>query len=843
MQSSRNDERSIGTAPFLSSVWNRLRSRAKPGYFCLFLLALLPALLLSGCTANELRVAPAAQTARLPGSVHGGQQPVTGATIQLYAVGTSGEGSAATPLLKTQVLTNSIGDFDTGAYTCPSASSQVYLTSTGGNPGLASGTANAQIVEIVALGSCEATLTMAFVQVNEVTTVAAVYALAPYMKSLEAIGSGAADAPQLAEAFLTAAELADASTGRSPGTNVPAGQIVPSAKVNALANAVAACVNSAGGRAGDSSPCGLLFAYTASFPQSAPLDTAGALLRLAQAPAVNVLPIYLLIPPNGPFQPALSSAPSDWSLFITSPTPYPVFSPAPGSYTGSVTVTLSGPGSAAALHYTLDGSTPTSLSALYTGPITISSNTTVRAIAVSSGVSSLIDSGMYQVTAMPAQRLTFTNAPSPVGIGSKVPGTLLISSPSATPISVALLSSSPAVVQVAPSMIVVPAGQTSVPFTISGIGPGTSTLSAAALGYVAASTPITTVPALTTLRQVATQRGFLMGAAVDANEFGYFDPLTGDPKYAATLGTQYNMLEGENAMKWIVTRPGQTTYNFEPGDQLITFAQAHGMKVRGHNLAWNLFNPNWLNTLAATASPATMSQILQQHITTEVGHYQGKVFAWDVVNEAIDDNATGVGTQMKNSIWYNQPGIGLPGTGYVEQAFRWAHAVDPGALLFYNDYLIITPGPKFQAALNMMKDFVQRGVPINGIGLQVHTDTNGWPDSAGLAQVIQAFTQLGLQVHLSEVDVAIPVNTPTTAGTSTAAYLQAQAATYRRVLTVCLQNPGCTAFQTWGFTDNYSWVPANNPGLGAALPFDQNYNPVPAFDTLFNALQTVVPAQ
>jgi GH35 family endo-1,4-beta-xylanase len=341
------------------------------------------------------------------------------------------------------------------------------------------------------------------------------------------------------------------------------------------------------------------------------------------------------------------------------------------------------------------------------------------------------------------------------------------------------------------------------------------------------------LPAQTTLREAGVQSGLLMGAAADADESG--PNKLSIPAYAATLGSQYNMLEPENAMKWSATHPAQNAYNFEPGDALVAFAQTHQMQTRGHNLCWGTNNPAWLTTLAATATPAAMAGVFQDHINTVVTHYKGQVFAWDVVNEAVSDSQTGTGTVLKNSIWYNQPGIGMTGTGYVEQAFRWAHAADPDALLFYNDYNIEAPGRKFDAVYNMVKDFVARGVPIHGVGIQMHIDTSGYPNSVGLAQNIQQLTGLGLQVHITEADVKLKVDST---GAASAGDLQAQAQTYQRILTVCLQNPGCKAFQTWGFTDKYSWIPSAYPGFGAALPFDASYQPKPAFNSLIGALQT-----
>jgi endo-1,4-beta-xylanase len=344
-----------------------------------------------------------------------------------------------------------------------------------------------------------------------------------------------------------------------------------------------------------------------------------------------------------------------------------------------------------------------------------------------------------------------------------------------------------------------------------------------------------TVPGQTTLRQAATERAILMGAAARADEYpSQHNPLLNESAYASTLAAQYSMLSPENAMKWTPVHPVHNTYNFEPADQLVAFAQAHGMQIRGHNLCWHMANPVWLTDFAKTASAPAMAQVLQDHITTVVTRYRGRVFAWDVVNEAVSNSANGVGTDMKDSIWNNQPGIGLTGTGYVEQAFRWAHAADPNALLFYNDYAIEAPGPKFQAVYNMVKDFVARGVPIHGVGLQMHIDTTGYPNSPGLTQNIQRLTALGLQVHITEMDVRLPEDAN---GNASTADLKAQGQAYQRILTICLQNPGCTAFQTWGFSDKHSWIPRYFPKFGAALPFDANYQAKPAFDAMLNALR------
>jgi endo-1,4-beta-xylanase len=272
----------------------------------------------------------------------------------------------------------------------------------------------------------------------------------------------------------------------------------------------------------------------------------------------------------------------------------------------------------------------------------------------------------------------------------------------------------------------------------------------------------------TALRQAAAARAIPIGAAASADEYGPPDLLL-NPSYADLLSTQYSMLEPANAMKWDVTQPTMSTYNFQPGDELVAFAQANGMRVRGHNLCWYTQFPPWLAPYAATATPAQMSTLLQKHITTEVTHFNTQVFAWDVVNEAFNDPSGSALPTLRDSIWYDQPGIGLAGTGYIAQAFQWAHAANPSALLFYNDYNIEEPGPKFDAVLQMVQTFVQSGVPIDGVGFEMHVLDTYYPSAAQLTQNLQALAALGLQVHITEMDVRLPVDS---SGLASAADLQ-----------------------------------------------------------------------
>jgi polygalacturonase len=293
-------------------------------------------LTIAGCGGSQ--VGSLAHGLKTSGVVMGGQQPVTGSTIQLYAVGTTGDGSAATPLLTTTVTTsdgsnnasnsnanagnafNSLpaGSFTiTGDYTCP-AGAYVYLTSTGGNPGLTAGTNNAALAMMAALGPCANLSPSTFIVLNEVTTVGSIAALANYMTSYSAIGSGVADASALQTAFGVAAEYINTTLGTTPGTTLPASYYGSSLEIQTLADAVSACINSAGGVAGDGSSCGTLFTDATPTSGTAPVETIGATLNILNNPALNVCAIYGLVPPSPPFQPTLSSCPSTWTLPISS---------------------------------------------------------------------------------------------------------------------------------------------------------------------------------------------------------------------------------------------------------------------------------------------------------------------------------------------------------------------------------------------------------------------------------------------------------------------------------------------------------------------------------------------
>jgi len=322
------------------------------------------------------------------------------------------------------------------------------------------------------------------------------------------------------------------------------------------------------------------------------------------------------------------------------------------------------------------------------------------------------------------------------------------------------------------------------------------------------------------LRQAAEADGVLVGTAVRPSQLS-------ETVYASTLAREFNMVEAEDAMKWWVLRPDRTTYDFRQGDEVIRFAQAHQMKVRGHCLVWGRYNPDWLTQGHFTSRQ--LSRLLHEHITRVMRHYAGQVFAWDVVNEALDENGN-----VRDSLWYDQPGIGSQqGTAYIEQAFRWARKADPHALLFYNEAEGEGLNRKSDAIYAMVRDFKRRGVPIDGVGLQMHIPALD-ADTVAITANIARLTALGLQVHITELDVSLPLN-PT--GQPRPEDLACQAEVYRGIVRACLNNAGCTAIQTWGFTDKYSWIGSRSRGTrGQALPFDRAYQPKAAYRAVLDEL-------
>jgi streptogramin lyase len=246
----------------------------------------------------------------------GGQQPVAGVTLQLYQAGTTGYGSLATPL-GSSALTNANGNFNLPSYTC-TAGSQVYLVGTGGQP--ITSVTNNNLALMVGLGTCGGTYLNNFIDVNELTTVATVWALAPFMRGITNIGSSSTNVTGLANAFAAINELVNTANGTSPGPILPAGATLPLTEIYTLGDILEQCINSGGGTAGDSSNCGKLFNLAPNAAGNVyPMDTITAVMNIAQNPARNVANLNKLRSGSPVFEPALdvNSSPNDWTIAIT----------------------------------------------------------------------------------------------------------------------------------------------------------------------------------------------------------------------------------------------------------------------------------------------------------------------------------------------------------------------------------------------------------------------------------------------------------------------------------------------------------------------------------------------
>ncbi len=209
----------------------------------------------------------------------------------------------------------------------------------------------------------------------------------------------------------------------------------------------------------------------------------------------------------------------------------------------------------------------------------------------------------------------------------------------------------------------------------------------------------------------------------------------------------FNSLTPENAMKMGPIHPEENRYDWEGADAIVRFAQEHGLKVRGHALCWHEQTPAWLFTGAdgKTVTREVLLQRLREHITTVVSRYRGKVYAWDVVNEAIADDSTKF---LRESPWYT-----ICGEDFIAKAFEYAHAADPNALLFYNDYNTERP-EKRERIYRLLKKLKDAGVPIHGVGLQGHWSIFE-PSEKELRTALDRFSSLSLAIQFTELDVSI----------------------------------------------------------------------------------------
>ena len=321
----------------------------------------------------------------------------------------------------------------------------------------------------------------------------------------------------------------------------------------------------------------------------------------------------------------------------------------------------------------------------------------------------------------------------------------------------------------------------------------TASLAAAAGALVFAGS----AQAGTTLGASAAESGRYFGAAVSTQYLS-------EAGYANTLAAEFNSVVAENAMKWDATEPNPGQFNFSGGDQLVNWAQARGMKVRGHTLVWHAQQPGWAQGLTGQ----NLRNAMLNHIAGVASHYEGDVFAWDVVNEAFEWDGSRRQSNLQQQL----------GNGWIEEAFRAADAADPNARLCYNDYGTDAINSKSTAIYNMVRDFKARGVPIDCVGFQSHVASN--ENLSSYQANLQRFADLGVDVEITELDVGQG---------------SGQAATFETITKACMAVARCTGITVWGITDKYSWRD-DNP-----LLFDGNYQKKQAYHSVLAALNNGTP--
>lgn len=310
-----------------------------------------------------------------------------------------------------------------------------------------------------------------------------------------------------------------------------------------------------------------------------------------------------------------------------------------------------------------------------------------------------------------------------------------------------------------------------------------------------------------------------IGAAVAAI------PLAIDEKYQALVGGEFSMITPENDMKFQFIHPQPNVYAFDEADMIVEFAQRNQIRVHGHALVWHEALPVWVTH--EKHSSFQVQQILSEHIQTIVGRYKGRVAEWDVVNEPLRDE----GLKKNSGLRSENPWFKAMGEDYIGFAFREAHAADPEACLYLNEYGIEEPGPKFDALYALVQRLLAQGVPIHGIGFQMHEDMESGRYVGSEPELVainmKKIAALGLEVRISEMDVNMNSR-------PTPRRLEKQSQAFADMLEMSVKQENVRSFGQWGVTDRHSSLA---PVLeyfkwGNGLIFDADYQPKPAYEEL-----------
>jgi endo-1,4-beta-xylanase len=316
---------------------------------------------------------------------------------------------------------------------------------------------------------------------------------------------------------------------------------------------------------------------------------------------------------------------------------------------------------------------------------------------------------------------------------------------------------------------------------------------------------------------------FPMGVAISPQD------VTGPA--AELILRNFTSITAENAMKMGPIHPRENEYNWAPADKIADFAKSNNLKLRGHTLCWHNQAPAWMfvDDNGNQVSKEVLLQRLKDHITAVVTRYKGTIYAWDVVNEVIDDDNNKF---YRESQWYK-----ICGEEFIAKAFEYAHAADPNALLFYNDYNTEDPG-KRQKIYKLLKQLRDAKIPVHGVGLQGHWSIFE-PSESEIRKSIEMFAELGLAVQITELDVSVYKSEhqprkpmPGETGTFTPEQEQLQLNQYVMMFRVFRENKGkLTGVTFWNVSDKNTWLD-NFPVRGRKnypLLFDQQLQPKKAF--------------
>lgn len=308
---------------------------------------------------------------------------------------------------------------------------------------------------------------------------------------------------------------------------------------------------------------------------------------------------------------------------------------------------------------------------------------------------------------------------------------------------------------------------------------------------------------------------------------------------AGLILSQFNSMTAENAMKMGPIHPKENEYSWKNADSIADFAKKHKLKLRGHTLCWHNQTPPWMfkDAEGNQVTKEVLLQRLKDHIMTVVGRYKGVIYAWDVVNEAISDNA--------EEYLHPSPWLEIIGEEYIAKAFQWAHEADPDALLFYNDYNEINP-EKRKKIIRLVNELRQKGIPIHGIGLQGHWSVYE-PTRDQLEQALSDFSKTGLSLHITELDISVYPKEHSarerTASDVDTLYTEQKEKLQVEMYKNCFElfrkyKQHINSVTFWNISDRHSWLD-NFPVRGRKdypLLFDKNLKPKKAFYEVVDAV-------